>query len=500
MIKKVLGPPGTGKTEYLLNEVNRYLKNNVPLNKIGYFAFTRKAANEARDRFLKMHSEYTRSDVKFFQTLHSLAFHRLGMREENVMQPVHYEQIGKELSIRINAYSEDKEGCYLNCDNEYFKLISKARIKNISIEDEFNTNEWSRDIDLDILNHIYANFINFKKQANLDDYTDMIVKFISKPEVCPDFEVIFIDEAQDLSPIQWQMFDILKAHSKDVFLAGDDDQAIFAWAGADVNRFINEPAIEEVLQQSRRIPQAVLDISNVILSRIQGPRKEKKYYAKKDNNGNIIHGKVEHVFNLDNINLFNDKWLILTRTIYRSLEISNFLKERSLYFKNQYGKSFDNTLYKSILKWTDLTLGKSINIIDCKDIYEYLSEVYDESKFKNKTEILIEDLGYVKGTPWYEAFTNLDEHKELYIRTMLSNNEKLSEDPRIEVSTIHAAKGGECKNVVLVLDNADKIRKSVAINVDKQDEENRVWYVGSTRSMENLYILKSKKERYGYQL
>ena len=50
MIKKVLGPPGTGKTRRLLNEVDGYLKRGVPLNKIGYFAFTRKAANEARER------------------------------------------------------------------------------------------------------------------------------------------------------------------------------------------------------------------------------------------------------------------------------------------------------------------------------------------------------------------------------------------------------------------------------------------------------------------
>ena len=48
MIKKVLGPPGTGKTMTLLNEVNNYLVKGVPLNKIGYFAFTRKAAAEAR--------------------------------------------------------------------------------------------------------------------------------------------------------------------------------------------------------------------------------------------------------------------------------------------------------------------------------------------------------------------------------------------------------------------------------------------------------------------
>ncbi len=101
----------------------------------------------------------------------------------------------------------------------------------------------------------------------------MITQFVSNKDKCPQFDVVFIDEAQDLSPIQWKMFDILNDKSKDIFIAGDDDQAIFAWAGADVNRFIDQPAIEEVLQQSERIPQAVQEVSNIILDRIQGNRK-----------------------------------------------------------------------------------------------------------------------------------------------------------------------------------------------------------------------------------
>ena len=495
MIKKVLGPPGTGKTMTLLNEVNKYLIKGVPLNKIGYFAFTRKAAAEARDRFLNTHKNYVRSDVKFFQTLHSLSFHTLGMSEDNVMQPVHYEQIGKELSIRVNYYSEADDSGYLNCDNEYFKLINKARIKDISIEDEFNTNEWSREIDFELLNHIYKNFLNYKESYNLYDYTDMITQFIKNKDKCPSFDVVFIDEAQDLSPIQWKMFDILNDKTKDIFIAGDDDQAIFAWAGADVNRFINQQAIEEVLQQSERIPQAVQEISNIILDRIQGNRKEKIYFPKKGSKG-----KVESIFNFDNLDINNDKWLILTRTVYRALEISKQLKENNLYYKNTFGKSYNSKLYKSILRWTSLTEGKEISIADCKDIYEYLEQQFNESKFGNKLTVKIEDLGYTKNIKWYEAFVNADHNEEFYIRSMLSNGEKLSEEPRIEVSTIHAAKGGECKNVILVLDNARKIRESTAESVDKQDEEHRVWYVGVTRSMENLYLFKSKKERYGYQL
>jgi superfamily I DNA/RNA helicase len=296
------------------------------------------------------------------------------------------------------------------------------------------------------------------------------------------------------------MFDILKDKSKDIFIAGDDDQAIFAWAGADVNRFIDQPAKEEVLQQSVRIPQAVQEISNIILDRIQGNRKEKIYFPKKDSEGKVIQGKVESIFNFDNLDINNGKWLILTRTVYRALEISKQLKENNLYYKNTFGKSYNSKLYKSVLKWTSLVEGKEISIADCKDIYEYLEQQFDESKFGNKMTVKMEDLGFSKDTKWYDAFVNADHNEEFYIRSMLSNGEKLSEEPRIEVSTIHAAKGGECKNVILVLDNARKIRESTSENVDKQDEEHRVWYVGVTRSMENLYLFKSKKERYGYQL
>ena len=48
----VLGPPGTGKTTTLLNKVDDYLKQTDP-DKIGYFAFTKKAAEEAKDRAIK---------------------------------------------------------------------------------------------------------------------------------------------------------------------------------------------------------------------------------------------------------------------------------------------------------------------------------------------------------------------------------------------------------------------------------------------------------------
>ena len=72
-----------------------------------------------------------------------------------------------------------------------------------------------------------------------------MIKQVVDSDKIPQFKAIFIDEAQDLSPLQWQLYDKLKEHCDQIYLAGDDDQAIYAWAGADVNRFIKEPAKEK---------------------------------------------------------------------------------------------------------------------------------------------------------------------------------------------------------------------------------------------------------------
>ena len=102
---KVVGPPGTGKTRKLLNQVEKYLKKGVPLNRIGYFAFTRRAAEEARNRFLKQKPNLEKKDIEYFRTLHSLAFNNLGLKEENVMNELNYKAIGETCGIQINYAS-----------------------------------------------------------------------------------------------------------------------------------------------------------------------------------------------------------------------------------------------------------------------------------------------------------------------------------------------------------------------------------------------------------
>ena len=130
----LVGPPGTGKTTKLLHYVRTLVKFGTPLHRIGYFAFTKKAAGEARGRMLDKHPELEDKDLPYFQTLHSFAFNLLGMKKSNVMQNEDYAAIGREVGIEVSIYSngEDSTG-FVDSNSEYFKLISAAKIKNIRI-------------------------------------------------------------------------------------------------------------------------------------------------------------------------------------------------------------------------------------------------------------------------------------------------------------------------------------------------------------------------------
>ena len=122
MIHKIYGPPGTGKTHRLISRARAYVRIGTPLHKIGYFAFTKKAANEAKERMLSKNRQFQKKDLRYFQTLHSLAFHSLGLKEENVMQDYHYNDLGRILSISVKAKRDLDTSPYLTCDNEYFQI------------------------------------------------------------------------------------------------------------------------------------------------------------------------------------------------------------------------------------------------------------------------------------------------------------------------------------------------------------------------------------------
>ena len=365
--RKIYGPPGTGKTTKLINYVKTFYKLGTPLDKIGYFAFTTKAANEAVNRMLDAYKHLQRKDLKHFRTLHSLAFNRLGLKKSEVMQDEHYEDIGRSLGIEVTVYSDGQETTgFVDSNSEYFNLINAARIKGTLVEEEYNTGMYSPTLDKGLLKILKDEVENYKDSFKLVDFTDMIEKF-NVAEMCPKYDIVFIDEAQDLSPVQWKMVDIIRENSKYVILAGDDDQAIYGWAGADVKKFQEEPAKKDIiLPQSFRVPGRVQRIANKILDRIPSERRIKKIWqARKDE------GFVDYITSIEDAPLSKGDWLILARTNDRLDKIKPILRDMGIYFQFKGRKSFRATLFRSILNYIRWQKRELLSLSEVKDILEY---------------------------------------------------------------------------------------------------------------------------------
>ena len=490
----VLGPPGTGKTHTLLNKVDDYLKETDP-DKVGYFAFTKKAANEAKERAMDKFI-LSEDDLPYFRTLHSLAFRRLGINKENVMQRRHYEDLGQKINLPLdyNDYDEEETGLFTT-KSDYLRIINLAKLRNITIDQQFNLGEHNQDVEYDKLNIIANELDRYKKEYNLIDFNDMILDFV-KSDKSPRFDVVFIDEAQDLSRMQWDM--VNHFNTQDSFIAGDDDQAIFRWAGADVDSFITQTGKMLHLTQSMRIPKKVHDFAMKIIERVSN-RIYKEWKPK------TVEGSVRMYESFEDVDLSKGEWMVLTRTRHMLEAIEETLTTKGLYFENKFKKSFEKDIQDAAIDWHNLLKGQLLNYRQLENISKYMGPSHwHKKKMKGMVkeafygiDQLVKDYGLQIKLNWFEAFNDCSTDRKEYIRAMRRNGESLKENPRIQLSTIHSVKGGEKQNVVLLTDLTHNTNKAYEKN---PDDENRLFYVGATRTKENLHVIQPKDDYKSFQI
>ena len=489
----ILGPPGTGKTSTLLGLIEDELQNGTNPESIGFFTFTKKAVNEGKERAMNKFS-ISNKELPYFRTLHSLAFRQLGLTRESVVSNSDIKDLNEKLNLKLTGRTTSDDGHLFGMthDDRLAFLENLARMRDISLKEQWHQVEdavgWFE------LERFARGLHLFKEDRLLVDYTDMLQKFLTEGDV-PKLDVMFVDEAQDLSPLQWAVVRKLADKAKKIYVAGDDDQAIYKWAGADVDYLIENSKNAMVLKQSYRVPSAVHKVAKQCIGQVRS-RIYKEWTPRKEE------GLVRWEPNIELVNMEKGDWLVLARTNYLLEDVDDYCRNEGWFFEVKGRPSIPESKIRAVLYWEKLRKGESISLNECANILKFV-KVSDYKKLDmldSNITLQYEDLkSHFSDLPdgkWFDVFTLLSAKEVSYIRAMLRRGEKITKQPRIRLSTIHAAKGGEATNVVLLTDITTRVYKNYQQN---PDDENRVFYVGVTRTKENLYLIEPKTTRC-YQL
>lgn len=496
--KLILGPPGCGKTTRCLNIIEAELAAGVEPNRIAYVSFTKKAIEEAVSRATARFN-YKREDFMYFRTLHSLCYMLLRLKRTDVMGKAHFVELGEMLGYKFSdkAVAVEDGVPVDGSEGDKLRFIDNlARNRMVSLADQWHeVNDC--EVDFFALQRLHDSFATYKAFHNVLDYTDMLEQVV-KEQLAANVDVVVIDEAQDLSRLQWGACKAMFKNAKRVYIAGDDDQAIYRWSGADVEQFLKLGGEREVLGHSYRLPRSVHSLACRTIAGVKH-RFDKQWAARDDE------GMIERLPHLDAVQFSEtESTYVLARAGYMLNDAESMLRKSGRIYMTRYGDSsvvVDH--YHAIRDWERLRKGATVSGYAVGNIYSYLrpgtgiqrgfkgdNQLDPEAQY-SATE-LREHHGLIADGIWHDALDGIALNTREYYLTALRAGAKLNEAPRIRISTIHSAKGGEADNVILLTGMSQRSYNSYQRD---PDDEIRVFYVGMTRARKRLTLIDGRDER-----
>ena len=326
----VIAGAGSGKTRVLTTRIAYLiLEKNVNPSEIVAITFTNKAAQEMKERLIKMVGD--EANLIWASTIHSLCVRIL---RSNI------DKLGYDTNFSI--YDEqDKEKVLkkvfadLNLDAD--KLLKSAKnlistAKNDCLSPNEVKFEYAHLHFIEELSSVYEKYENELNRSNALDFDDLLLKtyelFKNFPEVATyyaeKFKYVHIDEFQDTNKVQFAIAKVLASKHNNIFAVGDDDQSIYSWRGAKIENILSfdktyPNAKIYKLEQNYRSTKKILELANCIIKN-NTERREKQLWTE---NGEGV--KIETFVGADENN----------EATYTALQIKNLMaRSKDLSYKD----------------------------------------------------------------------------------------------------------------------------------------------------------------------
>lgn len=492
----VYGGPGTGKTYTLLQLLKEEMRT-TPIRKIAYVSFTRQGTYQGVD-LAKQEFELTDEECSYFKTIHSLCFHACDLSAKDLFT-------GRPLEVAMKHLDMNKQA-YTQLSTIQSIIRNKMREPNLKDFKRFNGGDIDAITSCEFLDEL-------REKTNKKDFTDMLEDVINNCVQLP-VDVVFIDEAQDLTFLQWKVCETLFANAKKWILAGDPNQSIYAWAGADAKRLIGMQRDKEIfLDRSRRCCEHVWRYARIthigIHDKIPMPDEcneeegfawtmrfcPEKFIARCIHYGSVmclaytnnklqayidtcVHYGLPYIIrsNRDESSLTDAtiKWLRFLHDVFTDEE----MYRKYVTWKDDPNAEASRNNHKlrtkrdnigNVIKQYNLEFGWTENLIQC---------ITDELKKKIKFRKVI-------------GFDKLEEAKQDRYCRELAETKNFLLNP-ILISPVHRVKGGEA-DYVFVNDAVGRLVK--LNNREEKDNALRVLYVAITRARKGVIVWHEPKSR-----